>query len=334
MARDPKPRNAKPGDNSTPTEDELAALQLWHADQVRKAIAARAVTKAKDDEAKKAINSAFTLVRAELQINRVDFEELLAAEDMDESEFLAAEKARAIRFKRQGLPAMQPDLFDGPPKANDTAGDKARVFEMGRKIGLRGGDRTPPDVIATFLQPDWLAGYDAGQKELGEAFIKANEARAKIAGAKEATEAKRKPKLTAVEGGKGKGGDKAKPAAGNTPAPAQAQAETPPDIGGPTPEEMNPTPTGDSEGGQLTGGVIKPAEGDDAPNPLEGAIAATDEGRVEGPFTGTEPAGELGAEEAPKAETSDAEWDEAAPTPAAQAEEQAPVDHPPIGEAP
>ena len=329
MARAPK--TPKPGENSAITEEELAALQHWFSRKIREGIkeheAAKAIAKAKAE----VVNGLFSSARGELHITRKDFEEMLAAEDMDEAEFLKAEAARAVRFKRQGLPVVQPDLFGDGPKAPDTADDKARAFAMGRKVGLAGGDRTPPDTIATFLHSDWLAGYDDGQDENGRLFILANEARAKL----EKKDAKAKPKLTAVEGGKGKGGDKAKPAAEGEPAPDPE----PPPIGGPTAEEMNlAPPPSDSESGQLTGGVLsEQAIADAGGAPGDDVDTASN---VEGPFVGTEPAGDLETEEVNTRPpgTTDEEWDAAEARDAAartqRGEDTDADEHPPIGEAP
>jgi hypothetical protein len=232
MARTPKPTPApggKPagvGDNSgVLTEQEMADLQLVFSSKIRAARKARAMTKAADDAAKQAITSLFTEAKALLHIPRGKFEEILEAEDLfieDETKYRAQESARALRLRRQGLPAMQGDLFDGPAGIPDTADEKAAAYAKGKAYGLRGDDPPLKDAAA-HVRGDLEAGWKDGQDELGKRMIAGMEAKSKA----EAKAAKGKPNLTPA------------------PTPEPGAEDVPDILGGPTADETFDTPEGD-----------------------------------------------------------------------------------------
>lgn len=149
------------GHNSEPlTDDELAALQVHYGLKIRSARHVAAEAKATYDTARGEVNALFKRAGADLKWTRKEFEDLLEKQDMSDAEFKHAEAKRSKRYELGGLPVgAQLDMFAG-----DTVDDKAEAHANGYRAGLRADDPTPPSNIATFLHPDWLAGWNAGQE--------------------------------------------------------------------------------------------------------------------------------------------------------------------------
>lgn len=170
------------------SDDDAAAIQLSFSAKIRAQLKEAAKHKAAYDAERTKVNGLFSQARGILNVSRKEFEEVLAAQDMDEDQFLAAEAARAQRFARQGLPVgTQLDMFAGA-KVGDAADDQAGAHASGLRAGRRGDEREMPGTISPVFMNDWLGGYDAGQAELGAAFIRANEI--------EAAKTAKKPVLT------------------------------------------------------------------------------------------------------------------------------------------
>lgn len=154
-------------------DDEKAALQLSFSAKIRAQLKEAAKFKAAYDAERTKVNGLFSQARGLLDMTRKDFEEVLAAQDMDEDEFLLAEAARTARFARQGLPVgTQLDMF---PARNDAASDQARAHANGLRAGKRGDERDMPESVDPIFMNDWLQGYDEGQAELAAAFVRHNE---------------------------------------------------------------------------------------------------------------------------------------------------------------
>jgi ribosome modulation factor len=155
-------------------DDDKAALQLSFSAKIRAQLKEAAKFKAAYDAERTKVNGLFSQARGLLDMTRKDFEEVLAAQDMDEDEFLLAEAARTARFARQGLPVgTQLDMF--PTARNDAADDQARAHANGLRAGRRGDEREMPGTISPVFMNDWLGGYDQGQAELQAAFVRHNE---------------------------------------------------------------------------------------------------------------------------------------------------------------
>jgi hypothetical protein len=146
------------------TDDDIAALTAFHGQKLRtlrmKVEEAALAVKS----ARTAVNGQFKLIAKDLQYTRIEFEDLLAKQDMDEKAFLDAEARRARRYSLGGLPVgAQLDMFATPP---DTVDDAQLSYLDGKRAGVRGGDRDVPGKIATMFHSDWLRGWDDGQHEL------------------------------------------------------------------------------------------------------------------------------------------------------------------------
>ncbi|MDB5725719.1 MAG: hypothetical protein JWQ16_2473 [Novosphingobium sp.] len=154
--------NASIGDNrSEPlTDDDKAALQLYYSRGIRAAEAEAATKKAEYDQAKKAVNGKFALVKGELGISRKDFEEVLALEDLSESEFILKEAERNKRLSLHGLPVgAQLDMFG----SGDTVDEMARAEADGKRAGRRGDHGIPPDYISPVCIQAWMRGWTEEQ---------------------------------------------------------------------------------------------------------------------------------------------------------------------------
>lgn len=152
------------GHNGAPlTDDEVAALQHYYAADIRrkqKAVGeAEAILKTK----RTAVNSSFALVKAHLQYSRKDFEEVLAAEEMGEREFLAKEAARTRRLSLHGL---KPG--DQMPLDFDTVTEAQMAEADGYRAGLRDEEPKPPETVSAILHPDWMRGWHRGDAEAKE----------------------------------------------------------------------------------------------------------------------------------------------------------------------
>jgi hypothetical protein len=150
------------GHNSGLSDDDAAALQLHHSLAIRRLRAAADKIKAQYDEARQEVNQGFALLKGDLGIKRKEMEEMLALQDMGESEFIAAEKRRLGLMQRQGLPVgQQLDMFT----TGDTVDDQALAEATGYRIGKRAGDPTPPEGINPIFHPDFMKGWHRAQEE-------------------------------------------------------------------------------------------------------------------------------------------------------------------------
>ncbi len=166
MARS-KSKPAPEGHNSggqAPSDEDIAALQHLLSTRIRTARKAAAEAKAVYDSKLQAVSSEFDIVKAELRYTRKEFEGVLAAQDMSEEEFRAAEAKRTTMFARQGLPVgAQLDLPLGD--RGDTADEAARTYAMGHKAGKDAvGFGEAPKHISPVMVQDWLRGWHDGQK--------------------------------------------------------------------------------------------------------------------------------------------------------------------------
>ncbi|MFZ5669096.1 MAG: hypothetical protein ACOY4K_06355 [Pseudomonadota bacterium] len=149
------------GHNGGPlTDDEIAALQHYYANDIRrkqKAVGeAEAVLKTK----RTAVNSSFALVKANLQYSRKDFEELLAAEEMGEREFLVKEAARTKRLQLHGLKPGEQIPLDF-----DTVTEEQLAEADGYRAGLREDEPKPPETVSAIMHPAWMRGWHRGDEE-------------------------------------------------------------------------------------------------------------------------------------------------------------------------
>lgn len=154
--------NTAIGDNrSEPmTDDDIASMQLYYSRKVRGQEAEAVKKKAEYDQAKKAVNGTFALVKGELGISRKDFEEILALEDLSESEFILKELGRTKRLSLHGLPVgTQLDMFG----KGDTVDEMERARADGRRAGRRGDEGVPPDYISPVCHQAWLEGWHEEQ---------------------------------------------------------------------------------------------------------------------------------------------------------------------------
>lgn len=156
------------------TDEDASSIQLAFSADIRAQQKKAALKKAEYEAEREKVNGLFSQARGILGYARKEFEEVLAAQDMDEDQFIAAEAARNKRFALQGLPVgTQMDMFAAP--RGDAADAQARAHANGLRAGRRGDPRDMPDTVDPIYMNDWLGGYDAGQAELGAAFIRRNE---------------------------------------------------------------------------------------------------------------------------------------------------------------
>jgi len=156
-----KPGRPPKEDNHVLTEEEIEALQHYYTQKVNAGNAEVALAQAVVQTKRQAVNDTFALIKAELHINRKQFEDMLEKQKMSASEFLSEEKARALRYKRQGLPSVQGDLFT----KGDSADDEGRAYEDGKRAGLSAMDAKPPEYISPVFHQKWMTGYNDGQGE-------------------------------------------------------------------------------------------------------------------------------------------------------------------------
>lgn len=161
------------GDNSEPaavlTDADRRALLL--NDWIPKIERAEAQIK----ELKASLGETYKGCKAELGYSKADIKYIMDLEG-DHSEEVAEEVIRKIeiaRFLEHPL-GTQFTFFDAPDRA--PVDEKAE--NEGRQAGLRASDRTPPYDPTTSQFQAWLYGYDAGQKEVRDAFERRNEAAA------------------------------------------------------------------------------------------------------------------------------------------------------------
>jgi len=171
MAR--KPTAGDHGHNSGEplTDDEIAALQHYYADKIRRQDRKAAEAKAAYDLERTEVNSLFALVKGDLKYSRKEFEEVLAAQDKSEAEFRHDEAKRARRFSLHGLPVgAQLEMFSG-----DTVDDAREAEANGYRAGRRADDPIPPSTLSTMFHQDWMRGWERGQAENLAQFAKAHE---------------------------------------------------------------------------------------------------------------------------------------------------------------
>jgi len=168
MARAKK--TASIGHNNAPLDDdEIAALQLWFSTKIREARKEADAAKAVLDSKREVVNGFFSQARGELRLTRKEFEEVLALQDMTESEFLNHEAKRSARMRLQGLPVgEQIELPLG-----DTADDLAQARANGFRAGMRGEPGEPPETVSPVCHQDWMGGWIEGQAKLAEGMFKA-----------------------------------------------------------------------------------------------------------------------------------------------------------------
>lgn len=159
--------------NGPPTDEEMAALNAYFSTSIRRQQRKADEAKAAYDAERTEVNSLFALVKGELKYSRKEFQEVLAAQDMSEAEFLHAETKRHARFLINGLPVgAQLDMFATP---RDTADEAAMAEANGYRAGRRGDDPTPPKEVSPILHPDFMRGWSRGQDEVGKQFIAGQE---------------------------------------------------------------------------------------------------------------------------------------------------------------
>jgi hypothetical protein len=172
------------------TDDEVAALEAYYGLKIREQRRKAAAAKALYDTEREGVTSLFTKAKGDLKTDRKEFEDLLAKQDMTPVEFANWWKKTSARYARNGLNVgAQQELSLG-----DTADDKAMAHAMGETAGLRGDDPDQiPKTLATFLHPDFTAGWHSGQTKLAARMQQATDLLATRAAAAQAA----KPELTA-----------------------------------------------------------------------------------------------------------------------------------------
>lgn len=171
MARTPKADGIGHNSAEPLTDDEIAALQHYYADKIRRQDRKAAEAKAAYDLERTEVNSLFALVKGDLKYSRKEFEEVLAAQDKSEAEFRHDEAKRARRFSLHGLPVgAQLEMFSG-----DTVDDAREAEANGYRAGRRADDPIPPSTLSTMFHQDWMRGWERGQAENLAQFAKANE---------------------------------------------------------------------------------------------------------------------------------------------------------------
>lgn len=158
----PKGRSRPPKeDNHVLTEEEIEALQHYYTQKVKTGRSEIELAQAVVATKRQGVNDTFALIKAELHINRKQFEEMLEKEKLGDDEFLAEEKARALRFKRQGFPSAQGDLFN----KGDSADDEGRAYNAGVRAGLSAAEPKLPEHISPVFHDRFMQGYNDGQAE-------------------------------------------------------------------------------------------------------------------------------------------------------------------------
>jgi hypothetical protein len=146
------------------TDDEQADLQAYFSLKIRAQQRKAAEAKAKYDAEREEVNGLFARVKGELKIIRKEFEEVLAAQDMSEAEFLASEAKRHRRFSLGGLPVGAQMALDLGPTS--TADEMQLAHTDGKRAGLRGADPVPPSHVSGIMVPEWMRGWHEGQAEI------------------------------------------------------------------------------------------------------------------------------------------------------------------------
>lgn len=165
-----------------------------------------------------ALNALFSSARGELRINRKDFENVLALQDMSEAEFREHEAKRLGWMKSAGLPVgTQLELF----AENETVDDKFDAEANGYRAGRRADDPTPPSFIAPSLRNEWMTGWHRGQEANAEALGRA----AAILEKREAKKVGLKPTQDPDAGAAGEGGTDSSVVAGPWSEPTEAEGE-------------------------------------------------------------------------------------------------------------
>lgn len=169
-----KPAAAGHNSNGALNDDEAADLTVYY--QLKILEGQRVVDKLAIDmkSARDVVNGHFKRMTADLKFTRKDFEaEVISKLNMTEAEYLAAEKKRHRMHRLVGLrQGEQGDLLDHVLK--DTVDDEIEAEANGYRAGRRGDDPTPKNVAPIMLQA-WMRGFQKGQDENGERFIRAQE---------------------------------------------------------------------------------------------------------------------------------------------------------------
>lgn len=156
------------------TDDDEAALHAYFRLKINAAEKEAATAKAAYDEKRGAVTDLFASVKAELRVSRKDFEAMLAAASMSDSEFRAAEVKRIRLFTLNGLPVGQ-QLSLPLGGAQDSATDQADAYSHGLRAGEGGLEPTPPDFISPVMHPEWMRGWHDGQARIGQRMARAQE---------------------------------------------------------------------------------------------------------------------------------------------------------------
>lgn len=160
---------APAGHNGGPaplTDDDEAALHAYYRAKINAAQRAADKIKAQYDEARGVVTDLYAGVKSELRFKRKDFEAMLAAAAMSDSEFRAAEAKRIRLYSINGLPVGAQLSLDLAP-ASDTVTEQQEAYNHGFRAGENGEDGgETPDFIAPILRGDWESGWRDGQAKL------------------------------------------------------------------------------------------------------------------------------------------------------------------------
>jgi hypothetical protein len=169
----------------TLTREEHRAILNMHMGKIR--LAALGVEEARGpfDAAKEELTAAFHEARADLGKGYTR-KRLAALLDDITNRLRNLLKEEEDRFHDRvdlGLPVYgtQQDLFGVGDTMPQEAKDEAFWFAEGALVGRRAGERKAPEGCPPRMDQHFLAGYDAGQAEVGRLFVEANEVKKRLA---------------------------------------------------------------------------------------------------------------------------------------------------------
>lgn len=156
------------------TDEEAADLTVFY--QLKILDAQRKVDAIQVDlkSARDLVNGHFKRMTADLKFTRKEFQaEVIDKLNMTEAAFIASERKRDRLHRLSGLrQGEQVDWIEHTLK--DTVDDEIEAEANGYRAGRRGDDPSPKNV-APIMHQAWMRGYQRGQDENGERFIRAQE---------------------------------------------------------------------------------------------------------------------------------------------------------------
>ncbi|MDB5445648.1 MAG: hypothetical protein JWQ97_965 [Phenylobacterium sp.] len=178
--------DAKSPPKKTITREEHRALLNLHINKLRLAKAKVEEVRAPFDAAKEELTAQYHEARADLGKGYTRKRLAALLEDITNRlrNLLQEEQDRHQDRIDLSLPVfgVQVDLFSGEgDKRPQEAKDEAFWFAEGALAGRRASERKPPEGCPPRMDQHYLAGYDAGQAEVGRLFIAAQEIKKRLA---------------------------------------------------------------------------------------------------------------------------------------------------------